>query len=148
MVTQFGTGQTASHTPQPQQASMFASYKPSGVTSKQVSGHCSQHSVHLMQVSKSTTGRKLRVLNFLKYFARSGWRPPVLPLLASVIAFPSGRQGMEMPSPISCHLGNSNLYGISGFPWFGFTFTEVARWWAFSADCTFTGSCHSSMITF
>ena len=39
---------------------MFASYRPSGMTSKQESGHCSQQSVHLMHFSKSTTGRMER----------------------------------------------------------------------------------------
>jgi len=50
-----GNRADASHTPQPQHAAMLASYRPSGVTSKQESGHCSQHSSHLMQVSKFTT---------------------------------------------------------------------------------------------
>ena len=43
------------------------------MTSKQESGHCNQQSVHLMQVSKSTTGRMVRVVNFLKVGFRAGW---------------------------------------------------------------------------
>ena len=66
IVTQSSTGQTASQTPQPQQASALRSYVPSGMTSKQESGHCSQQSVHLMHLSKSITGRIVRVENFLK----------------------------------------------------------------------------------
>src|SRR5713226_7420456 len=108
MVTQLGTGQTASHTPHPQQASIFASYKPSGVTSKQESGHCSQHSVHLMQVSKSTTGRMVRVLNFLNVGVRSGRNPPTFAVSGSWKAPPLGMPGMVTPSRISHHLGNSN----------------------------------------
>jgi len=72
MVTQSLTGHTDSHTPQPQHASMLASYKPSGVMSKQVSGQFSQHSVHLVQVSKLITGRMERVENFLKVALRVG----------------------------------------------------------------------------
>src|SRR5919108_61822 len=104
MVTHLSTGQTASHTPQPQQASMLASYRPSGVTSKQVSGHCSQHSVHLMQVSKFTTGRMVRVVNFLNVGLRSGRNPPLAWLTGSSTSRPAGMLGMAMPSPISCHL--------------------------------------------
>src|SRR5271155_5798880 len=74
MVTHSFTGQTASHTPHPQQAFMFASYKPSGVTSKQEAGHCSQHKVHLMHVSKFTTGRMVLVLNFKNVGLRWGWQ--------------------------------------------------------------------------
>ena len=66
------TGQTASHTPQPQHASMLASYVPSGMTSKQESGHWIQQRVHFTHVSKSMTGRIVRVVNFLKYGLRSG----------------------------------------------------------------------------
>src|SRR5947207_6866706 len=72
IVMQCSTGQTASQTPQPQQASMFASYVPSGITSKQESGHWIQQSVHFTQVSKLTTGRMVRVVYFLKYGFRSG----------------------------------------------------------------------------
>ena len=72
IVMQSFTGQTASHTPHPQHASMLASYSPSGVTSKQLSGHWIQQSVHLTHVSKFTTGRIVRVVNFLKYGFRSG----------------------------------------------------------------------------
>src|SRR5713226_7651564 len=102
MVTHSLTGQTASHTPQPQQACMFASYKPSGVTSKHESGHCSQHNVHLIQVSKLTTGRMVRVLNFLKVGLRSGRYPPMAWVVGSSTPFPGGMLGMAMPSPISC----------------------------------------------
>src|SRR5579864_7870960 len=134
MVTQLGTGQTASHTPQPQQACMLASYNPSGVTSKQVSGHCSQHSVHLMQVSKFTTGRMVRVLYFLKVGLRSGRRPPAACVMGSCIFSPTGMDGIAIPSPISCHLGRSNLYGTSGLPWFGCTFWVVTRSYARAAE--------------
>src|SRR5215472_15186126 len=107
MVTHSFTGQTASHTPQPQQATMLASYRPSGVTSKQESGHCSQHSVHLMQVSKSTTGLMVRVVNFLNVGFRSGRNPPLACVVGSSTGFPAGIDGIAMPSPISYHLGNS-----------------------------------------
>src|SRR5919201_5246052 len=72
IVMQFSTGQTASQTPQPQHASMLESFVPSGITSKQVSGHWIQQSVHFTHVSKSITGRIVRVVNFLKYGLRSG----------------------------------------------------------------------------
>src|ERR1700739_3031937 len=98
MVTHSFTGQTASHTPQPQQASMLASYRPSGVTSKQESGHCSQHRVHLMQVSKFSTGLMVRVAYFLKVVLRSGWEPPVFPVMGSFMAWPEAILGMVMPS--------------------------------------------------
>ena len=45
---------------------MLASKKPSGVTSKQVSGHATQHSVHFVHLSNETTGRMVRVDHFLK----------------------------------------------------------------------------------
>src|SRR5260370_15745388 len=106
---QLATGQTASHTPQPQQATMLASYRPSGVTSKQESGHCSQQSSHLMQVSKFTIGRIVRVVNFLNVGLRAGWNPPVLWVIGSCIWWPRAMEGMEIPSRISCHFGNSNL---------------------------------------
>src|SRR5215469_3273593 len=108
MVTHSFTGQTASHTPQPQQASMLASYRPSGVTSKQESGHCSQQSVHLMQVSKFTTGRMVRVVNFLKVEFRAGWYPPTWAFSLSVIVWPCGMAGIVIPSRISHHLGFTN----------------------------------------
>src|SRR5947207_9119076 len=72
IVMQSSTGQTASHTPQPQHASMLASKVPSGITSKTESGHAIQQRLHLTQVSKSITGRIVRVENFLKYGLRSG----------------------------------------------------------------------------
>src|SRR5215468_7254492 len=53
MVTHSLAGHTASQTPQPQHDSMLASYRPSGVTSKQVSGHWIQQSVHFTHLSKS-----------------------------------------------------------------------------------------------
>src|SRR5437868_11815529 len=111
MVTHFSTGHTASQTPQPQHATMLASYRPSGVTSKHESGHCSQHSVHLMQVSKFTTGRMVRVVNFLNTGLRSGRKPPLACVVGSSTGLPAGIAGMEIPSRISCHLGSSNLYG-------------------------------------
>src|SRR5260370_41094902 len=117
MVTQSFTGHTASQTPHPQHACIFASYRPSGVTSKQESGHCSQHSVHLIQVSKLTTGRMVRVVYFLNVGLRSGRYPPLAWLVGSSMAFPAGMLGMAMPSPISCHLGQSNLEGVSRLPW-------------------------------
>src|SRR5215472_8815907 len=146
MVTHSLTGQTASQTPQPQQACMLASYRPSGVTSKHESGHCSQHRVHLMQVSKFTTGRMVRVVYFLNVGLRSGRYPPVAWLVGSSTALPAGMLGMAMPSPISCHLGRSNLYGVSGLPWLGCTVTEENRSWARAAESAFTGSCHSSAM--
>src|SRR5919204_4809868 len=106
----------ASHTPQPQHASMSASYKPSGVTSKTESGHASQHSVHLMHLSKSTTGRMVRVAYFLNVGLRSALYPPCFASTGSVIECPRGMDGIAMPSRISVHLGMSNLYGSSGFP--------------------------------
>src|SRR6266851_10079834 len=129
MVTQLGTGQTASQTPQPQQACMLASYKPSGVTSKHESGHCSQQSVHLIQVSKFTTGRMVRVVNFLKVGLRSGRKPPDLPLVGSVIAPPRAMEGMAIPSRISVHFGITNSYGISGLRCEGVTVIGVIRSW-------------------
>src|SRR5512143_714789 len=106
IVTQSFSGHTASQTPHPQHASMLASYMPSDMTSKQESGHCSQHSVHLMHFSKSMTGRIVRVVNFLKVGFRAGRNPPDLPVAASAIAAPTGMDGMAMPSRISCHFGS------------------------------------------
>src|SRR3989442_4355742 len=123
MVTHFCTGQTASQTPQPQHACIFASYRPSGVTSKQESGHCSQHSVHLMQVSKSTTGRMVRVLNFLKVGLRSGCQPPTCWVAVFSMAWPRGMAGMVTPSRISDHLCESNFKGALGIPRVGGTGT-------------------------
>src|SRR5260370_19047008 len=125
MVTQSFTGHTASQTPHPQHACIFASYRPSGGTSKQESGHCSQHSVHLMQVSKSTTGRMVRVLNFLNVGLRSGWKPPTCWVAEFSIWWPRGMAGMVTPSRISHHLGNTNLYSSFGSPWLGSTGTVV-----------------------
>src|SRR5262245_14192089 len=72
IVMQSSTGQTASQTPQPQHASMLASKVPSGMTSKHESGQEIQQRLHFTQVSKSITGRMVRVVNFLKYGFRSG----------------------------------------------------------------------------
>src|SRR5215470_17136055 len=71
MVMHWGSGQIASQTPQPQQACRLASYRPSGVTSKQLSGQASQQRVHLMHLSKSTTGRMVRVAYFRKVGLRA-----------------------------------------------------------------------------
>src|SRR5882762_11899709 len=105
MVTHFSTGQTASQTPHPQHACILASYRPSGVTSKQESGHCSQQSVHLMQVSKLRIGRIVRVENFLNVGLRAGWKPPTAWLCGSFMACPGAILGIVIPSRISCHLG-------------------------------------------
>src|SRR5215813_2850047 len=59
MVMQSLAGHTASHTPQPQHDSMLASYRPSGVTSKQVSGLLFQQSVHFTHLSSFPTRRAL-----------------------------------------------------------------------------------------
>src|SRR5919197_930357 len=85
MVMQFSTGQTASHTPQPQHASIAASNVPSGITSKTESGHEIQHRLHFTQVSKSITGRMVRVVYFLKYGLRSGTCP-----LSASLGLPTG----------------------------------------------------------
>src|SRR5262247_1036875 len=111
MVMQFSTGQTASHTPQPQQASMFASNVASGITSKHESGQEIQQRLHLTQVSKSITGRMVRVENFLKYGLRSGTYP-----LPSSLGLPTGIAGMVMPSRISHHFGISKENGTSSLP--------------------------------
>src|SRR5262245_55516297 len=66
IVMQFSTGHTASHTPQPQHDSMLASKVASGMTSKQESGHEIQQRLHFTHVSKSMTGRMVRVVYFLK----------------------------------------------------------------------------------
>src|SRR6267142_6212457 len=55
MVTHSLAGHTASQTPQPQQDSMLASYRPSVVTSKHESGHWIQQRVHFTHLSKSIT---------------------------------------------------------------------------------------------
>src|ERR1700675_1187219 len=66
IVMQLSTGHTASHTPQPQHASMLASNVASGITSKHESGQAIQQRLHFTHVSKSTTGRMVRVVYFLK----------------------------------------------------------------------------------
>src|SRR6266851_6272922 len=111
IVMQFSTGQTASHTPQPQHASMLASNVASGMTSKQESGHAIQQRLHFTQVSKSTTGRMVRVVYFLKYGLRSGTYP-----LPSSLGLPTGMAGIVTPSRIYHHFGFSNEYGTSVLP--------------------------------
>src|SRR5579864_6483481 len=106
MVTHSLTGQTASQTPHPQQACMLASYKPSGVTSKHESGHCNQQRVHLIQVSKFTTGRMVRVVNFLNVGLRAGRKPPTACVAGSSKLRPAAMLGMATPSPISNHFGS------------------------------------------
>src|SRR5881296_817079 len=133
IVMQFSTGQTASHTPQPQQASMLASYVPSGMTSKQESGHWIQQSVHFTHVSKSMTGRIVRVVNFLKYGLRSGTYP-----LPASLGLPTGIAGIVTPSRISHHLGISNEYGISELPSVISTPRLSSRSYAFFAELTFS----------
>src|SRR5256885_3973326 len=138
IVMQFSTGQTASHTPQPQHASMAASKVPSGMTSKTESGQAIQQRLHFTQASKSITGRIVRVVYFLKYGLRSGtypW-PPSLGL-------PIGMAGIVMPSRISHHFGISNEYGISGLPSVTYTVRVSRRAYAFFADSTFSSEPHS-----
>src|SRR5262245_47076444 len=108
---QCSTGHTASHTPHPQHASMLASKVASGMTSKQESGQEIQHRLHFTQVSKSITGRIVRVVNFLKYGLRSGTYP-----LPPSLGLPMGMDGMLMPSRISHQRGSSKEYGVSGLP--------------------------------
>src|SRR5205809_3934376 len=105
---QFSTGQTASHTPQPQHASMAASKVPSGMTSKTESGQEIQQRLHFTQVSKSITGRIVRVVYFLKYGLRSGTYP-----LPASLGLPTGMAGMVTPSRISHHFGFASENGIS-----------------------------------
>src|SRR5258705_5310546 len=100
---QFSTGQTASHTPHPQHASMAASKVPSGMTSKTESGQAIQQRLHFTHVSKSTTGRIVRVVYFLKYGLRSGTYP-----LPSSLGLPTGMAGIVNPPPHSHHLRLSN----------------------------------------
>src|SRR5262249_15336593 len=111
MVTQSFAGHTASQTPQPQHASMLASLRPSGVTSKQESGHWIQHSVHLTHLSKSITGRMVRVVNFLKYGLRSGTYP-----LPPSMGLPTGMAGMLTPPPLSPPLRISHKHGAPPLP--------------------------------
>src|SRR5437667_2262192 len=111
IVMQCSTGHTASHTPQPQHASMAASNVPSGMTSKTESGQEIQQRLHFTQVSKSITGRIVRVVNFLKYGLRSGTYP-----CPPSFGLPMGMAGIVTPSRISHHFGISNEYGISLLP--------------------------------
>src|SRR5262249_59573540 len=111
MVMQSLAGHTASHTPQPQHDSMLASYRPSGVTSKQVSGHWIQQSVHFTHLSKSITGRMVRVVYFLKYGLRSGTYP-----LPPSMGLPTGMAGVGAPSRLSHPLRTSPAPHVSPFP--------------------------------
>src|SRR5438874_2891530 len=70
------------------------------MTSKQESGHWIQQSVHFTQVSKLTTGRMVRVVNFLKYGLRSGTYP-----FPASFGLPTGIAGIVTPSRISHHFG-------------------------------------------
>src|SRR5882672_516392 len=138
MVTQSLAGHTASQTPQPQQDSMLASYRPSGVTSKQESGHWIQQRVHFTHLSKSITGRIVRVVNFLKYGFRSGTYP-----LPSSLGLPMGMAGIVTPSRISHHFGISNEYGISPLPSVILTSRVSSRSKAFLAEATLRSEPHS-----
>src|SRR2546430_1787919 len=108
------------------------------MTSKQESGHWIQQSVHFTHVSKSTTGRIVRVVNFLKYGLRSGTYP-----LPSSFGLPTGIAGIVTPSRISHHLGISNEYGISGLPSVGFTSRVSNRSYALRAEATLRSEPHS-----
>src|SRR5215510_4189511 len=131
IVMQFSTGHTASHTPQPQHDSMFASKVASGITSKQESGQEIQQRLHFTQVSKSITGRIVRVVYFLKYGLRSGTYP-----CPPSFGLPMGMAGMVTPSRISHHLGISNEYGISALPSVIFTSHVSSRSKALRAEAT------------
>jgi hypothetical protein len=111
---------------------------PSGITSKQESGHWIQQSVHFTQVSKLTTGRIVRVVNFLKYGFRSGTYP-----LPSSFGLPTGIAGIVTPSRISHHFGISNEYGISVLPSVILTSRNSRRSYAFFAESTFRSEPHS-----
>src|SRR5438128_9179771 len=108
------------------------------MTSKQESGHWIQQSVHFTHVSKSVTGRIVRVVNFLKYGLRSGTYP-----LPASLGLPTGIAGIVTPSRISHHFGISNEYGISVFPSVILTSRVSIRSWAFFADSTFRSEPHS-----
>src|SRR5712691_679268 len=136
---QFSTGQTASHTPQPQHDSMLASKVSSGMTSKQESGHAIQQRLHFTQVSKSTTGRIVRVVYFLKYGLRSGTYP-----LPSSMGLPTGMAGIVTPSRISHHLGFSNENGVSELPSVILTGRDSSRSWALRAEAALSSEPHSA----
>src|SRR5580765_7756270 len=138
IVMQCSTGHTASHTPQPQQASMAASNVPSGITSKTESGHEIQQRLHFTQVSKSITGRIVRVVNFLKYGLRSGTYP-----CPPSFGLPMGMAGIVTPSRISHHFGISNEYGISLLPSVILTSRVSRRSKAFLAEATLRSDPHS-----
>src|SRR5499433_3194236 len=135
---QSSTGHTASQTPQPQQASMLASNVPSGITSKHESGHEIQQRLHFTHVSKSITGRIVRVVNFLKYGLRSGTYP-----CPPSFGLPMGIAGMDTPSRISHHFGISNAYGTSGLPSVILTSRVSMRSYALRAEATLRSEPHS-----
>src|ERR1051326_976455 len=141
IVMQFSTGHTASHTPQPQHASIAASKVPSGMTSNTESGHEIQQRLHFTQVSKSMTGRIVRVVYFLKYGLRSGTYP-----LPSSFGLPTGIAGIVTPSRSSHHFGISKENGISSFPSVGFTSRVSMRSAAFRADATLRSEPHSDSL--
>src|SRR5436190_3844004 len=141
IVMQFSTGHTASHTPQPQHASIAASKVPSGMTSKTESGQEIQQRLHFTQVSKSITGRIVRVVYFLKYGLRSGTYP-----LPSSLGLPTGMAGMVTPSRISHHFGFSNENGISSLPSVIVTGLLSTRSYAFLADATLRSDPHSDSL--
>src|SRR4029434_10380473 len=141
MVTQSLAGHTASHTPQPQHDSMLASERPSGVTSKHESGHWIQHRVHLTHLSKSMTGRMVRVVYFLKYGLLCGTAP-----VPPSMGLPTGMAGMVTPSRISHHLGISKENGVSVLPSLGFTARVSRRSWALRAEATLRSEPHSASL--
>src|SRR5207245_11460361 len=108
IVMQCSTGHTASHTPQPQHASMLAANVPSGITSKTESGQAIQQRLHFTQVSKSTTERIVRVVNFLKYGLRSGTQP-----CPPSLGLRMGMAGIDRASSISRDFCISTVYGTS-----------------------------------
>src|ERR1039458_5383303 len=93
MVMQFFTGQISSQMPQPEQASRLGSYVPAAVISNAASGQFSQHSVHLVQVEKFTTGRCVRVEYFLNSSLGPGRKPPT-----SVFGCASVASGFHVPA--------------------------------------------------
>src|SRR5215831_18028686 len=107
--------------------------------SKQLSGHWIQQRVHFTQVSKSTTGRMVRLENFLKTWLRSGRYP-----LPPSTGLPTGRDGIETPSRISHQRGISKEYGVSGLPAVTGTEQLSIRSNALRADSTFRSDPHSA----
>src|ERR1700730_3147510 len=139
MLTHSLAGHTASKTPQPQQDSMLASYRPSGVTSKHESGHWIQQRVHFTHLSKSITGRMVRVVYFLKYGLRSGTYP-----LPPSMGLPMGMAGMVTPSRISHHFGFSKAKGVSELPSVILTGRVVRRSGALRAEAALSSEPHSA----